>query len=479
MSIFATELAVKVGISKAQFVASVISWLRGIKRSTILQAYDAKESYDDETWLETADGETLALKTFEGGGVSVYGARLEIPDKYGRKWRTECVLTDFGHESFLLVRGQCVALNDQATVVVPKKPHFVRQAIEDGWCVSDGLLAPSLAPHPLSGGSLDIASKVILGGATNLLPMLYVSRGDSNHLPFDTNRAAKELAGVCHVVVEPSRSFSFDLMEKTGRRNPYGGAVALISPSGRHIFRALKRSDDQHGATLLQHCIHSANSYVSSRAALKGWEWQDLQVAQSRRLREIATTQRSDDLEAYIDTFDNELKAKQERIEKLEAQLEIAEANRSTETLITEDLFPFELKKRIGPELYDGEFTDRLRSFIESALKEPTTPRNRRTDEFISRLIENLHFSGRSQVLISQIKRACRDGNQMPRQLGQILSGFGYTKSSDGPHTKFEPPAELFGLQTEILPSTPSDSQRGGKNRSAEVIRSFGLNDLK
>lgn len=479
MSVFATEFQVKTGISKATFVASVIAWLRGINRSQILDSADAHESFDDEVWLETAEGETLSLKIYEHKQMAVFGSRLEISDDWGRKWRTECVLTDFGETAFLRVRGQCVAVDATAVVIPPKKPHFIRQAIEDGWCVPDGCFTPALSEIAFDSTSLDAATKIVMGGASNFLPILYVSRGNQGHLPFKATNLAKELAGVCHVVVEPSRAFSFELMERTKRRNPYGGAVALFTPDGREVFKFFKKYDDRAGTNLAKACLQRTNEFVSSQAAQKAWEWQDLQEAQSRRLREAVTNANSEGLEEYMAAFDTELAAKEEKIQNLEARLLIETARANSETQNTDDLFPTDLKTQIGPELYDGEFTDRLRSFLSNSLDAPSVPRNARTDEFVRRLLKKLEFSGRSQSLISQIKSACRDGNQMPKQLGSILSGFGFAKSNEGPHLKFQPPKELFGLQTEVLPSTPSDSQRAGKNRGAEVIRSFGLNELK
>ncbi|MCL6285840.1 hypothetical protein M3P21_20180 [Ruegeria sp. 2012CJ41-6] len=102
-----------------------------------------------------------------------------------------------------------------------------------------------------------------------------------------------------------------------------------------------------------------------------------------------------------------------------------------------------------------------------------------RTTKFIEKLVEATSFSGRATSLVNQIKSACKDGNEMPKNLGRLLTGFGFIKSRDGKHQKFEPPNELFGLQSEILPSTSSDSQRGGKNRGAEIIKNFGLKELK
>lgn len=218
---------------------------------------------------------------------------------------------------------------------------------------------------------------------------------------------------------------------------------------------------------------------MSSLAAMHGWEWQNIQEAQSRLLRERVTEQSSEELEGYIEIFDSEIQAKDEQIQNLKQLLELSKAQSSQHSVDTSDLVPPELAKKIGRQLYDGEFSDRLRNFLILCQRGALDEVDNRTNELITRYLQDTEFTGRSVSLSSQIKSACRDGKQMPKQLGAIMQGLGFLKSQDGKHLKYSPPKDLFGLQTEILPSTPSDSQRGGKNRGAEVIRGFGIGDLK
>ncbi len=218
---------------------------------------------------------------------------------------------------------------------------------------------------------------------------------------------------------------------------------------------------------------------MSGLAAQRGWEWQTLQEAQSRKLRERALSQTSEDLEEYISAFDAELQAKQERIENLESLLEIARAEKSEGVSDSTDILPSGLSDVIGPQLYEGEFSDRLRLFAKLYVENKLDQIDDRTKLFITRLLQHTETSGRAVSLVAQIKSAGRDGKQMPKLLGSLLTSLNFEKSQDGKHLKFNPPKELFGLKMEVLPSTPSDSQRGGKNRSAEVIKNFGLSELK
>ncbi len=97
----------------------------------------------------------------------------------------------------------------------------------------------------------------------------------------------------------------------------------------------------------------------------------------------------------------------------------------------------------------------------------------------MEKILARSEFSGRAVALIHQIKSAGRDGNQMPAQIGAILSSLGYAKTTDGKHTKYTPSDEMFGLNVEMVPKTPSDGMRGGKNKATDLIKSFGLQKLK
>lgn len=479
MSVFATEFPVRADVEKATFAALAVAWIRGINNSKVLQNADAKELYDDEVWLETTDGETLSIKSFENSDTSVFGIRLEIPDRLGRRWRTECVYSSFGSQAFVRVRGQCVAVDPAAQIETPLKPHIIRQIIEDDWQTADGLFKTSSRPIYLKNSDVDIAAAVLSGNASSFLPCIYVSRTNQNELPISTDLLAKKLAGLCHVIVEPDRGFSFELMEASLRKNPYGGAVGLFSPDGRELLRAFKSSKDKSGRELTDYFVEEAVFFMSGLAAKRGWEWQKLQEAQSRHLREKVFSQNSDELEEYINHFDAELRAKQEEVENLKTLLEIAKLEKKEGAGQVGDILQPGLKAQVGSELYDGEFSDRLRHYLTKALSTQSVETDARTKHFVEKLVDATAFSGRAVSLVNQIKGACKDGNEMPKNLGSLLTGFGFTKSQEGKHIKFEPPNELFGLQTEILPSTPSDSQRGGKNRGSEVIKNFGLKELK
>lgn len=255
--------------------------------------------------------------------------------------------------------------------------------------------------------------------------------------------------------------------------------MGIFAPNGEQIPRLFRKFDDSKGENLALSCASVVNSFNSSLAAKKGWEWQQLQEAQARNLRAQLVSNSSDVLEEYIETFDAELASKDEQIQNLNIRLELEKAKNSNSDFSTSELLPDGLSNAIGPELYSGEFSDRLRLFISKGLSTQNGQIDERTKLFAHKFLNVTEYTGRATALSSQIKTACKDGNQILTQLGPMLTGFGYAKSQEGKHPKFTPPKELFGLPSETFPSTPSDSQRGGRNRASDIIKSMNLSELK
>ena len=479
LSIFATEFPVNNNVSEAMFMAEAIAWIRGIKNSFVLNDVDAKEFEEDDARIESASGEVLSFKRVNDSNLSVIGVRHELPDDQGRVWRTECVLTKESSKAYFRVRGQCVAAEPNAIVLRPRKPHLIRQAIEEEWSSKDGPFMVQATPHYLLEDEIELAGKVILGREQCMLPCVYISRNNNNTLPLDEKRLSETLSGLAHVIVEPSRSFSFSLMEMSSRKNPYGGAIGIIVSGNGEI----RRFQDSASNSPIRRFVTGIEAFVvdlvSKRGAQKGWEWQALQEQQARLLRQKLVEQNSDELSEYIDQFDAELKAKDEEISNLNERLALIEAKECSSAYLSSGLLPDDFIRQLGKELFEGEFSDRLRSFLKEMYELQIDGVDTRTNELVSRILEKSEFSGNAAGLINQIKGAGRDGNQMPQQIGAILSGLGYIRSDAGKHTKYTPSTDLFGLSVQTVPKTPGDASRAGKNKASDIIKDMKLNQLK
>lgn len=477
MSIFATEFPVRSDITNATFVAAAIAWIRGINKSTVLENLKESQLHEDDVLIQADSGELLQFKSYKSSDLSAVGVRHELPDSFGRIWRTECVLTNLEESSILRVRGQCVAASASAIVQLPKKPHFITSTISEGWGSSDALFQVGNSPHFLTDDDIDTALAIVTCANSSLLPHVYVSRGDDNSISVDLEVLSRKLAGMAHIVVEPTRSFSFQLMGKSFRKNPYAGAVGVFVPNFGEVSRHFVLGPSHQKLERSTEIVETVITLVSKRAATKGFEWQGLQEAQGKHLRAQLSLNSSDEIEKYVSQFDSEILAKDEQIKNLTQLLELSKNSKDVVTPSTHGLLPEWMTEKIGPQLYEGEFSDRLRHVIE--LSSSIGELDPRTQTLVKLFLDHYSYSGRSIALVNQIKSAGKDGSEMLHNLGSILTSFGYDRTTDGKHVKFEPPKGLFGLPPEVLPSTPSDSQRGGKNKASEIIRNFGLNSFK
>lgn len=177
MATFGSEFPVNTEISKAKFVALALSWVRGIKNSSLSSSVPAELFQDAATYRGEA-GEFASFLTADIDGGFVAGVRHEKPEDEGRVWRTEAVLTNWGRTAVLKVRGQCLALDEKVPVFRPNKPYLIRLALDDGWATQDGPFMVSDKPIFLGDLDVGLASSIIFGGVGCALPVVYASHSD-------------------------------------------------------------------------------------------------------------------------------------------------------------------------------------------------------------------------------------------------------------------------------------------------------------
>jgi len=474
MSIFATEFPVDPAIQKADFVALTLSWIRGMQHSGILEEKDSIANYDDEVTIEAANGESLSMREVGIEDGFVVGARHEIPDRQGRLWRTECTLTHRNSEAYLRVRGQCLGTVAGAVIATPKKPFLIKEAIREKWGVQDGLFPVSDKPIHLQDGQLEVASIIIRGDTRASLPILYVSRTNADETWLDCERLAFDLGGVAHVVVEPSRAFSFKLMDECGGANPYGGTIGICI-EGKGVVRRFYLGGLFATETSLADAIKKfVVELVSSRNAAKGWEWQELQEEQAKLLRaKLSDNNQSD----YIVLLEQEIEAKEETIQNLKTQNQKLREDQETSLKMGEELLAPSVAARIGEPLFEGEFSDRLFVVLRDLLDSPGFEIDDRSKEVIRRVVERYSLSGNAKELQDELKSASTDSRNGVGRTKTTLRRLGFTISTDGKHGKATPSDELFGVRPITIANTPSD-WRSLKNAVSQIMGAMALTRL-
>ncbi|SEP37022.1 hypothetical protein SAMN05444123_11853 [Rhodopseudomonas pseudopalustris] len=479
MSSLATEFPVRSIRDRAQFVAQVVSWLKGTSYSTILDRPHETDLHGDTAHLRSKSGEELRFREFcEGGSLTAIGCRHDFPDNEGRVWRTEAVLrrdTPVSGQDLIRVRTQCLAKHHDARVSFPRKPYLIKALLNDNWGGTDGDLSVSDVPVWLADTveALNAAHAATIGAATKHLPVVYVSAVGTSKWVLDAKQIEKlafDLGGIAHVVVEPNSAFSFRLRDLTGGVNAYGGTIAVSAP-GRGIIRQARLGFRAPDPEELLVFVRNTATNLRTQMPTEGWDWTELQEQALRLQRERDRNKLSvADMDAL---YKEEVVNLKEKIVQLEEQISSRTEQESAEEE-DQSLLGI-LGKKLGSEIYRGEFADRLRMAVLDCLsRAEQTGLDDRSKFVLGVIADGLPLSPELGELLDDLKRATKDPKKVASELTSLLARHGYREKSDNRHIRLEPKSGYDGLDNITVPKTPSDS-RGLINLRKQVERTLGI----
>ncbi|WP_139020441.1 hypothetical protein [Citromicrobium sp. JLT1363] len=486
MAMFATEFPTSSCKNNAAFLAEVIAWLRGMKSSTVLYAEAASDVERENAHFLSETGEELRLRELkEGEDWSAIGFRHEVPDEFGRLWRTEGILKrdiQDKSQSILRVRSQCLALQPGARLEYPKKTYLIKALLKSDWGGRDHLCSVSDKPKLLTDdeAGIEIAAKIAAGDATRWLPVVYISADDNGGWllsPQQIEKLAYDLGGIAHVVVEPSRDFSARLREFSGGKNVYGGTVGIALPNRGFIRRLFFSWQIQNSIDLANTAKKIATS-IRSQMPSFGWDWSDLQDGALRAQRSALKGNRSDDeINDLLNEYSKQINDLNSEKKDLERRLSDTQdiSNRVSDD---DEFRDTNLVKLIGPELYSGEVSDRIRYAARIALDaSENLGLDDRSGEIFARLLERIPPSPALTEFKKDLRRATKDPKRLANEVTSLMIRHGYQEKSDNKHIRLEPQDGFEGTGSITVPKTPSDS-RGQKNLSKQIERAVGVSKL-
>jgi hypothetical protein len=376
------------------------------------------------------------------------------------------------------LRTQCIARDAGARLESPKKPYLIKSLLTDGWGGLDGDLGVSDKPIWLECDerALAIARAITCGRATTILPVIYVSATGEQRWNFtrrEIEKLAYDLGGVAHVVVEPNRPFSFQLRDVTGGENVYGGTVGLSVP-GRGVVRRLYLGWHLQDSADLGKALRAAALNLRSQMPSEGWDWTELQEQALRLQRERDRNRLSAQENEQL--YQEEIENLQDRVSELEQQLK---SRAETEVAVDggEDSVGA-LVSRVGPEIYPGEFFDRLRFAAEIAISVSERLKvDRRSQSFFKNFLEKIPFSPARKELLEDLERATKNPKRAAAEISSLLLRHGYQEKADKRHIRLEGKSEYEGLDTVTVSKTPSD-KRALMNTRKQIERALGISKL-
>lgn len=408
--------------------------------------------------------ERVLVASSRGTGFEIGGVRYVLVEKNALEWAitTVCLKTPDRH--FISVRVSCDALSTAIRLPAPRKPYFIGQVIAKLGGGMDGSIPVTDQPFFLNEEEVSVAAALILGTAENRLPIVYVSSDFDGSYIVSPKRLAKKLAGMAHVVVEPSRAFSTKLQYVVDRRNVYFGTVGVYWPES-NARKAYYRTEQLTDAEALHSEIFAdVRSALAHRRQMTDCSWAHLKEALSKNRYEKLKAAGSTEVDDFIQAFDAEIKAKETKI--AEAEDEIARLNSELKKQVLASQARAGSLVRHGNEqdFYDGEIRDIVIDALNDQLR--TVAADSRRAHVLLDLIAANTSIGKASKLRDEIKSLFKTSGSLDSKTRTQLNKLGFDVSEDGKHYK-----AVFhgdGRYTFSISKSASD-HRSGKNMASDI----------
>ena len=321
MLVWATEFPVTAG-TRCEDVLSVAKRTLATSPHAPWHADDFSDGPTEELTRLEKDGHVVTTGMMASDSDRIAGVQHQWVERSDREWLLEIVGHQNDSSTVASVRLHCNGLRPGLRLPTPKKPYAIRKLLEDVGGGKDSGLEVQDQPHWLDEWAVDEAAKLVSGTSHVRLPVVYVSALGGHRRSFvDVRKLAQWLGGMAHVVVEPSRYFSFALARNTGRANAYGGAISIYWPHGeaaqvRYLPRSFSDSEEMERAVAGR--VREALIQIGPASPCT---FQHLQELSSRATIARLRAEGSTEIEAYVSAFDSDIKSKSDQIDELQREV--------------------------------------------------------------------------------------------------------------------------------------------------------------
>lgn len=441
-----------------QCVGVVKRWVVGSPHTTISEA-QLTNVPEFGPWKVDSHCERLQALVVELEGEEI-AAFKHTKWETGIEWNTQVVFSRKETGTWVGIRTS--RESDQPQLVLPnaKKPYLVKVILEQAGGGIDGELYVRDAPHIMEESDLELVARLINSESSNYLPIVYVSSYFNGNWAINYEALARSLGGLAHVIVEPTASFAADLQELTASRNAYNGAVGVYWPSGEH-YRYFPGGDYQTEQDLRNTLATRLRLSLLHRRPLPRCTWARAEIEAARAVFAELRSRGSQDVEAYIKTFDAELSAARQELADAEREIERLKAKRHNNASSEERSLLWPINER---ELYDGEFSSIIYDELNKALN--NVQADSRRQHILEAFISSNAVQAPAIEKREKLKAALRHYSSMGSHERRELEAIGFTISEEGKHFKL-----VFGdddRYTFSLPKSGSD-HRGGLNAASDI----------
>lgn len=463
MAGFAAEFPINPQRSIHDVIRLACKWIAGSPHSAFKNGIVNDLPHNGEQSVSAGKEQVLLAHATTSDG-EIGGLRYEKTED-ALAWTTTIVSLKSSGKHILRMEVACEALTTLAQLPPPKKPYFIKQALAELGGGDDGEIPVTDLAFRLSSGEEAVAASLILGTAKNSLPIVYVSAGFGDQHLVDPAELARFVGGLAHVIVEPSRAFSYVVKGLTKSQNVFGGTVGVYWPNSEQRTVYFGVESARAGKALAIRVAKDIRVVLSNRRQRSNCTWTHLKEAIAKSRYEQLKAAGSTELNQYVLAFDDDIAAKQQIINEREQEISrlTSEIRRLSgiEQVSQGGLIEFGDEQ----DLYQGEVRDIVISALQDSVGLVAHPGSRREHVLRALLAANTP-GGQSEVISKEIKALLRDYRSMDAKTRTALTRLGFDLSEEGKHWKaiFQgDPRYKF-----TFPKTGSD-HRGGLNMVRDI----------
>lgn len=457
---FATDFPVAFGATGSDFMEVVQRWISGSPH-TVLTADDlailnSPGRASVENGLAKLDSLRFRDATEESAAV-----RYVVQDGV-LQWMTLATFSKRANDTWVSVRTLCESQHAAATLPPGKKPLLVKQLLERlGSGDDNGLVLGK--PISLTNADMPLAVDLIAGRAGNRLPIVYVSAPSSGKHFVRISNLDYKLAGMAHLVIEPSRSFSWRLRDQVNSENVYGGTVGIYWPDSggrRSQFRRANYSSTSEMEAAIEEEVRAA---LVNRRPLNRCTFSFIDSAISRSELEHYKKEGDKGFDAYAAHFDVELQAMEESLESAEREIARLKAEIREHERVRAIQGGVSFSSGQENDLYAGEILDVVLAAVHAEVARTVEgSRRRHILEAVSASNRVVGGAARSR---ERIKELLRDYRSLDKKNQSALEEMGFVvEKGNHPRLVFQGD-ERYAF---VLPGTGGD-WRGGLNAASDL----------
>jgi hypothetical protein len=468
MIVFSTDFPLT-QITSITFLESIKAWLLG-SRYTTLNENDFNELLLHDEYIVRRDNQEIELIKFASVDVNCVGIKYTKPDHRGNNWITNVVLNQTHPQSWVGIRIFCESEYTPVHLPKGKKPVLVQTFLDKFEGGLDGKLIVDKNPIFLQDVDITLAAQLISGKVSCRLPVVYISAGfQGEYIIHNIERLAVNLAGMAHILVEPSREFSVQLRRIVESENAYGGTIGIYWPDGggRRSFFIGDLFESQ--KAIVQALCDEIQMALINRRVLEECTWSYVQEMVSHQRFEILKASGSEEINQYVTVFDQEIRAKEERLKRAENEIERLKAELRQYQNNSQGGQKIAFKIGEEQDFYPNEISGVIRDAVSDTC-ERVQDDSRRLHILQSFIAANPVEQNLSIEKREDLKRILKGYSKMNSNTKRELQDLGFSITEDGKHYKLT--FKNDKRYTYALPKSGSDV-RGGLNAASSMGNLF------